>query len=708
MQKEIIAHKYDDGSIQLLEDHLKNVANLSIQFAKNCNLNEEHMKQIALMHDYGKCSLEFQEYILGNSKNRVSHSNIGGKKLFDAGDLIGSFCVFGHHTGLPDMGTKQDESTTLLGRYNFTQKEHLNFLLKTPENLRFLPERNYSEAKKYPFFDRMLEIRMYLSCLVDADWQDSAEIVRKEEYDSWDTIYQRFHNNIKEKFASADNTEINQWRSEIFKECQEKGKNGTDKIVSLSAPTGSGKTFSSIAFALERVKRGDANRIIYCIPYTSIIEQNAEEYKKVVGKQNVIEHHSLAEFKKEEHTVDEENYFSWKVENWDAPIILTTNVQFFESLLSARGRRVRKLHNIANSVIIFDEAQMLPRDFLTCCKELMKILVEQYNCTIVLCTATQPSLNIGEMNHELLNNPELMYERFKRVHAENIDGSINQDRLVSLLKEDIQNGNSVLCIVNKKKIAQDIYRKISEDKSILSYHLSLNMCSLHRMEVLKKVKSALELGKPVCLISTSLVEAGVNLSFDIGYRELTGADRLVQAAGRVNRHAIKKDGTLKVFRLEGERYDYPEHYVADRLLRSDIDIFSQEAITRYFSGLNAFSNPADFDKYNIMAYAKTLSFIETENHARIIEDNQIPILIPYNEEAKKLINKLMYGGISRESWKELRKYTVSVYQKILNEFNKLGAFDVTEDGIYILKSLDGFYDNDCGILNTFEPNGLFI
>ena len=218
MQQKIIAHKYKDGSVQLLQDHLKNVADLSAEYADKCGLNKDHMRQIAMLHDYGKCSIEFQDHICNDINNGVSHSNIGGKILFDAGDLIGSLCVFGHHTGLMDVGTKQTEGT-LLYRYDMAGQEQLHFLLDKPDVICYKPE------KIYPYFDNMLETRMYLSCLLDADWEDSSETVEKESHDNWDTIYERFHLVMKEKFGNAEDTPINKWRSDIFKECQEKGKN---------------------------------------------------------------------------------------------------------------------------------------------------------------------------------------------------------------------------------------------------------------------------------------------------------------------------------------------------------------------------------------------------------------------------------------------------------------------------------------------------
>ena len=565
-----IAHyNIEDGFVQLLDEHLQHVADRFAFFARNCCLNEEHARQIGLYHDVGKASDEFQCYIK-SGLGKVSHSNYGGF-LLAKNDRIGSYCVFSHHTGLPDLGNMQQEGTTYLGRYQKVRKGDGNHYhrIDLPEIASFGNEK-VRNTSLYPWFDASMEVRMYLSCLVDADWQDSANASPVVHADSWDVIYNRFFSKteayfkkVKEEDLTEKARQINEWRTEIFNDCRNAGENGTASIYSLSAPTGAGKTFASMAFALERVKRGTANRIIYCIPYTSIVEQNGQKYEKVLGKNNIVINHSLAEYANKVDNKDfVDSYMRWTVENWDAPIILSTNVQFFESLLSHKPARLRKIHNIANSVIILDEAQMLPYDFLMPCKEMLKLLAEEYHCTIVLCTATQPSLQIGEQGNELLTDAELMYERFKRVSAENIKESLSEGALAALIADDIRNGKSVLCVVNRRNTAQVLFNKLKEHRIDDLYHLSLNMCAKHRNKVLAEIKDKIH-DRPVCVVSTSLIEAGVDLSFDIGYRELAGLERLVQASGRVNRHGEAEMGTIKIFRLFSMKYELPEQWVTE-------------------------------------------------------------------------------------------------------------------------------------------------
>ena len=698
----LIGHIYDNKT-QTLQEHLENVKNISCSFANSCYLDVSHMSQIALYHDIGKSSDEFQRYIKNETDTRISHSNYGGY-LLSKKDKMGAFCVFGHHSGLTDWGTNVDESTTFLGRCNATKKDNLHYHIdeiSVPEIKAFAPQK-LRKNKKTAGFDAALEIRMYMSCLVDADWQDSAGFIKTYNTDSWGTIYNRFFEKTETEFKKSNKKastekekQINQWRTEIFNDCRLAGKNGNASMYSLSAPTGAGKTFASMAFALERVKQGKANRIIYCIPYTSIIEQNADVYESVLGSNNIVENHSLTEYIGKENFGSEEEYRRWVVENWDSPIILSTNVQFFESLLSHKPGRLRKLHNIANSVIILDEAQMLPREFLTPCKEALKLLVEQYGCTVVLCTATQPCLEIGENGNEILSNAGLMYERFKRVSAENLEGIMSGEELTDKIVDDLEKDNSVLCVVNRRKTARILYNLVKEKFHGKVYHLSLNMCAKHREEVLNEIKKEIK-SEPICVISTSLIEAGVDLSFNVGYRELTGLDRLVQAAGRVNRNGRDTMGTLKVFRLSGMKYVRPEERESDNLLNSGIDIFSQEAISRYFRSVYSYMAEDDFDKKEILKKSKELNLREIGN-INFIEDNNIPVVVPYDEEAKKLIDKMSYGFLSKEEFRRLRKYTVDVPFLVLEEMIQYNSLVETKDNIYALSSLTNWYANDYGL-----------
>lgn len=694
----VIAHKYKDGTIQLLSDHLRSVKEKSAEFANAASLDVSHMEQIGYMHDYGKFSAEFQAYIQ-NGAGRVSHTGIGGRKLFDAHDIIGAFCVFGHHSGLPDKGSRADTNKTLLGRY--FQKEELTISEPAPPLKKFVPVK-LGNDKDTQAFAMALETRMYLSCLVDADWQDSAERYDPPNVDSWECIYSSFVKKTSDVFSHSVKTDINRWRSEIFDSCCKEGRNGNRSIYSLSSPTGSGKTFSSMAFALERLKAGKARRIIYCIPYTSIIEQNAEVFRSLVGAKNVIEHHHLAGSfitdSVDGEDVRIEQSRTWMVENWDAPVVMTTNVQFFESLLSNKTSRVRKLHNIAGSVIILDEAQMLPVGFLTPCKELLKLLATEYGCTVVLCTATQPGLHIGET--EILPDPVGMYERFKRVSAKNIGMVDDVSELAGHIIKQSETGKSVLCVVNRRRTAHELFAAVKSKSGRACYHLSLDMCAEHRQSVIQSIQKDLAVGRPVSVISTSLIEAGVDLSFDVAYRELNGLDSLVQVAGRVNRHGEKAGGVLNVFQLRDMRYEDARMVETAKLLDEE-DIFSPDVIRIYFENVYSYGNESTYDVNGIMASSKDFNFETVGKNARLITSQTVPLVVPYNEEAEDLINNIRIGKDNRETWRNIQKYTVSVYENQIKALQGLGATDAIADDVWVLKNCD-FYNNMDGLALQFR------
>lgn len=692
----ILAH-IGKGRVQTLEEHSGNVADLSAGFASACGLNADHMRQIAEFHDYGKATMEFQNYIRGNGE-RISHSNLGGTLLLQK-DRIGSFCVLGHHTGIPNEGSIADEGVTLYGRTQDT--DGLHELVPRPPVTPFMSEktdRNLDAVSR--FFRYAMETRMYFSCLVDADWQDSAGTVEHVPADCWDTVYGFFFSRTENMFRSMPDTEINRLRTQIFNQCREAGKTSVSKVFSLSAPTGSGKTLASMAFALERVKRGDAKRIIYCIPYTSIIEQNAEVYRSVFGPNNVLEHHHLADYgkKSQELGMDEAQYRSWTVENWDSPIVLTTNVQFFESLLSNRPNRCRKLHNIADSVIVLDEAQMLPLGFLTPCREILKLLAEQYGCTVVLCTATQSSLRIGEEGNEILSDPLELHKSFRRVKITDIRTPFVLDGLADTLSEKVlSEKKNVLCVVNRRRTVQQLFGRL-EKAGVKCYHLSLNMCAVHLMDTIKEIKAHLEtMDVPICVVSTSLIEAGVDLSFDVGYRELNGLDRIIQTAGRVNRNAVSDMEDLFVFRLAGTKYGNPQKTITGRILRNTADASSPQAVSAYFDELYSYHTPQVHDKKRIMQGTRHLEFQTVAENANMIDDNTVGFFVPYDDVAAGLLGRIADGEKDRSVWRALQRYVVNVHKNVFDRLSEDGKLEEVMDGVYILSDMT-VYDSMLGIV----------
>ena len=392
---------------------------------------------------------------------------------------------------------------------------------------------------------------MIYSCLVDADFLDTEYFMKNgaTDRDAGDTLkelYQRLYKHVGAWLLNDNLETVNGRRSEILRHCIASGKEEPG-MFRLTVPTGGGKTLASLAFALNHAIEHGMERVIYVIPYTSIIEQNAKVFRDILGDKNVLENHYNVDYESSE----EFRPMQLATENWDKPVIVTTNVQFFESLFSNKSSKCRKLHRIANSVIIFDEAQMLPTDYLVPCLAMMEELVQNYRSSLVLCTATQPALDRlfrKEWNiRELCPRKEEQFQFFTRTNFQTI-GEISEDELVQRLMKEEQ----TLCIVNTKARAQSLYEKLKENGKEHVYHLSTSMYPKHRMRVLREIRERLKLEegerrKPCILIATSLVEAGVDLDFHSVYRQLAGIDSMIQAAGRCNLEGKQKAEDSKVY-----------------------------------------------------------------------------------------------------------------------------------------------------------------
>ncbi|HOV42114.1 MAG TPA: CRISPR-associated endonuclease Cas3'', partial [Oscillospiraceae bacterium] len=394
-----IAHIRDeDNERQPLIDHLTQTAILAALFAGKF-YNSELGYYAGLLHDIGKYSDEFQRKIKNRLNIKCDHSAAGARELEKLGKLgkMLSYCVAGHHAGLPDSGSRFSSAGdgTLYGRLN---KEYIvnnyDAYLQEIKNEISLCEPNIKPMGKKGFSISFF-VRMLYSCLVDADFLDTEKfmqngrIARAEDFD-FNEILSKLNKKLSE--FSGSSGIINEKRAEILNSCRQKGSEEQPGLFTLTVPTGGGKTLSSMAFALNHLMRNGMKRIIYVIPYTSIIEQTAKIFKDVFGEDCVLEHHSNYSFPEDEND-DKKNIMKLSSENWSMPIIVTTNVQFFESLFANKPSKCRKLHNIANSVIIFDEVQMLPVIYLKPCVRAIAELVHNYKCTAVLCTATQPSIN---------------------------------------------------------------------------------------------------------------------------------------------------------------------------------------------------------------------------------------------------------------------------------------------------------------------------
>lgn len=698
-----LGHKSDDGREQSLIDHLNGTAILCAQFAEA--FDSKNLGYIVgQYHDIGKYSLAFQKRIQEDGP-KVDHSTAGAKELRDY-FAPGSFCIAGHHSGLMNKGTKIDvDNKSLCARFNKALEGSLAYDYYKQEVMS-LPERTPSFKLKVGdnhFYTGMFFTRMMFSCLVDADYLDTESFMqntggRKNSFDSIAVLAERLEKYTAE-FKPAKN-KINEKRCIILDECKEKAADEPG-LFTLTVPTGGGKTISSLAFALKHAMKYGKKRVIYVIPYTSIIGQTAKVFGDILGSENVVQHHMNIDYDDNEDNAVYIQKHKLATENWDAPIIVTTNVQFFESLYASKTSRCRKLHNIADSVVIFDEAQMLPVDYLLPCVKAIEELVVNYKVTAVLCTATQPSLNkfFTVSINEICSDVQGLYDFFRRVRYENLN-VIQLEELAAKLNEHEQ----VLCIVNSKKDAQQIFDKLKGRK----YHLSTFMCSEHRSKVLEEICQCLSDAKPCQVVATSLVEAGVDVDFPVVYRELAGIDNIIQAGGRCNREGKRAlaDSKVYIFELDKEYKRVPTFIkrpreVSRMILSEFDDIAGQDAIKSYFDRLHYFEGEGLDRKKILERTNKTYSFADIGKDFILIEENGKSLFINRNEKSEQFLQELRLGIRNRSLLRRASQYMVSVYPNQYEKLWGLGQVEKLDDEISVLLDMQA-YDEDKGLIVNMD------
>ncbi len=558
------------------------------------------------------------------------------------------------------------------------------------------------------FFTRLL-----YSCLVDADSLDTERFVAPEKFsvrgtfDSFEKLREKFDAVMQEKNSRATDSLINRERKNIFDQCVAAGSQQPG-FFSLTVPTGGGKTLSSMAFALEHLKKNNLKRIFYIIPYTSIIEQNAKVFRDVFGNPNVLEHHSNFDptsLKDDNDPVCES--LKLATENWDMPIVVTTNVQFFESLFSNKRSRCRKLHNLARSVIILDEAQMLPTGYFLPCLAALSELVRNYGATVVICTATQPKLGAlldeSLRPREIIDSPDKLYESFKRVRVTDLK-SLSDSDLSSRLKELPR----VLCIVNTRNHAKKLYDLLQPSGSC--YHLSARMCPIHRRKMIVEIKDLLKEGKDCRVISTQLIEAGVDIDFPVVYRIMSGIDSIAQAAGRCNREGKLQDlGEVFVFKSE-EKYARATAWqnriaeIGEMAMSSSPDSLSLETIADYFGRLYHYE---DLDIEKILPRIEernrelAFPFEDIATDFQFIDEGTKDVIIPFDANAKLKIEKLRNSDSPWKTARELQGYSVSIYPNEFGEMVKMNAVEMIADRFFILKSCED-YSDETGLKNRYN------
>lgn len=695
--------------------HLEGVSNLTAAFADGFGCAEIG-RLLGLWHDIGKYRHDFQRRLRGEDI-RVDHAVVGAlrsREVFGKEDLTlamaMAFAIAGHHGGLAnliDLEQRLKKNTHALSNIRELLTDE-----PTPNTVALLPgwllpgaatDRNDMDGLRRA---TAFWIRFLFSSLVDADFLDT-EAFYEPIKRAAATTRQRplralralLDTHLRRLSDSSQPTAINRVREEVLQACRETSKSATG-VFSLSAPTGSGKTLSGMSFALQHAECHGLRKVIVVIPYTSIIEQNAGIYRTVFGGENVIEHHSNVDPARE----TKRNRLA--SENWDAPIIVTTNVQFFESLFANRPSRCRKLHNVARSVILLDEVQSLPPGLLLPIVEGLNELAAHYGCSIVLSTATQPALAERptftqglKRVREILPDTRALAQRLDRVHV-----TWPSDPCAPVawpdLGRDLCEHERVLAIVHRRKDAQELCDLLPEEGR---FHLSALMCPMHRAAVLRAVQNALGGNGPCRVVSTQLIEAGVDIDFPVVYRALAGLDSIVQAAGRCNREGGCHDrGSLYVFRAPTQ----PPPGTATKGLETtlgmldryggELDIHNPHLFDEYFRSLYF---KEDLDARNVQRERQAFNFASVAEQFKLIEDNYTrPIVVPYAGVEDRL-DRLRANGPSRGTLRALQPFLVTIPERERRRLEEAGALEVIDDMVTLLAApFHHLYRDDYGLV----------
>ncbi len=740
-----------------LEDHLDLVAKYAIGFAEKLNATD-WANLLGYWHDLGKYDPRFQAYLKGEP-TKVTHSSFGAQHAIEQFPealkplaYLLAYCILGHHAGLPDYRDQNAERKRASSLTMRLQDESTRISLDDiPSRIHQMQPPGRPAIKvdsKIGAFQLAFWTRLLFSCLVDADYLATEEFMspdktdlRPQRFSQWDQLSAILTTELQ---RLQKTTPIGKIRNEILDACLQK----TDcepGFFSLTVPTGGGKTLSSLAFALKHLQTHNKDRIIYAIPFTSIVEQTATVFRNLFQDEDdsiVLEHHCNVDpgedDNKKETQADKAIYASrLATENWDAPLIVTTNVQLLESLFAARPSRCRKLHRIVNSVIILDEAQTLPIEFLEPCLKALQELVTNYGCTIVLCTATQPAIterenfSIGLKNvREIIPQPEKLAQQMKRTEVESL-GAVSPETLI----EKMKTYESFLCIVNSKPDAARLFEQLknSDDESQgdVLFHLSTNLCAVHRTQKLDEIRKRLKAGQPCRVISTQLIEAGVDIDFPVVFRSIAGLDSIAQAAGRCNREGKQKTATVYVFEPDGDQWSTPFGYLGRTASLTQTLVadptsaihkqgwLSPAAIEQYFR-LNYWQHNDLWDKKEIIkrflfsqAGIPEFAFREVAREFQLIEDHQTPVFIRFDKTARKLLDKFRNclqdpdrkaaGSVKRKLLRKLQRYSIGVNDR---DFKQMAGGDISillddreEPTGYFELTNESCYDNDLG----FKP-----
>ncbi len=710
----------DQDQWEPLEDHLNNVACRARDFGSAIGA-ADWAYVAGLWHDLGKYRSGFQRYLrkAGGAPNddgceegvpgRVDHSTVGAifsrQSFGPLGGILG-YLIAGHHAGLPDASGGEASLAARLDRNDVLSDWHRGSI---PSGILDQPRPTSTPPSKDPA-DVHLWIRMLFSCLTDADFLATEKFMNPEKADHRPAsltdaaaLIPGFDAHMSRHFP-ASTEGVNGLRSQVLDACVQ-GSALEPGLFSLSVPTGGGKTLASMAFALHHAKRWQKRRIIYVIPYTSIVEQTADVFRGIFGDA-VVEHHSNVD---SDDPARDSVKRRLSAENWDAPVIVTTNVQFFESLFAARTSRCRKLHNIVNSVVILDEAQLLPPEFLDPIKRTVMMLGRDYGVTILVSTATQPALDLPNVR-ELAPDPIGLARRLRRVRYEwpKSPERRSWEDVATALREERQ----VLCIVGRRDDARELFELLG-DRSGETLHLSALMCGEHRAERINEIRARLKNKSVVRVVSTQLVEAGVDFDFPVVYRALAGLDSIAQAAGRCNREGtLPEFGRVVVFNpprsappgvllkaegvtrelLHGVHDPLLDHALFDqffRLFYSRLNSLDAKGIVRLLTAEGIRSGHVD------------LQFREAASLFKLVDDsNYVSVAVPWGDRGRGLVEALA-SGFDRFSMRRLQRFIVSLPRRQASMLAKDGSIREAMPGLFVVVN-DRLYSDRIG-LRTSGP-----
>ena len=689
---------------QRLSDHLQRVAQQSLARMQETLVAEPTCSSAyvaGLLHDLGKYRPEFQQMICGGSPPREStyHKQAGAAKAATLGDVPAAFAIAGHHGGLPNKVKLEDAIKSDSGMQIANDV--------WPDSVRDLPSLFQLQHVRQNINREEGDIltRMIFSCLVDSDWQDTSNHQRSTQGLPPESNPQPFKGSewlkhllvvLKEKGQQCREPRIKQARKDVLETCLAAAE--SDKgVFSLSVPTGGGKTLASMAFALKHAIKHQQRRIIYVAPFVTILEQNEGAIRDSLGMEeddsSLFVHHSLADPILADDQFDSSESATRRAENWDAPIIITTNVQFFESLFSNKPGRCRKVHNIANSIVILDECQSLPPELVAPTCSMLRQLATRWNATIILCTATQPAFDHDQLKeNERLHAKEIiprelnLFDRLKRVdldwsYSRSSTSSMSWPEVASIMMNP-HGGEKpqALCIVNSKRAARELFLEIASTAPDIGFHLSTSMCPAHRSKVLERVRKRLKERKTCLLVSTQLIEAGVDVDFPLVLRELAPLEAVIQSAGRCNREgALRNDqgliaGKVIVFQSQASQEHPARYYPPDAWYQAgrttlvnsflnagrDPRIDSSEDIHEYFTRL---FHTGNLDQHKIQEARFGFRFADVAEHYRLIKEDTISAVVATweakREKIERLITKLRRDPC-RQNFRDLGIYQVTL------------------------------------------------